>query len=518
VSTDVAVAIVGAGFSGIGLAAGLRRAGFDDFVVLEQADRVGGTWRDNTYPGAACDVPSNLYSFSFAPNPRWSRSFSPQGEIQDYLTDCARRFEIEPHLRFNHRVESARWDEEAQRWRIDSSGGPYCARFLVSARGPLSEPRLPDIAGISAFEGTMFHSARWDHDHDLTGERVAVIGTGASAIQFVPEIQPRVGSLTVFQRTPPWVLPRRDRQLTPAEHRLFELLPAAQLAVRAAVYWGRETYALGFVGPSARRRRVMAPAERLARRHLAAQVPDPELRAKLAPTYQMGCKRILLSNDYYPALGQPNVELVTDAISGIGRHSVLTAGGGEHPVDTIIWGTGFDVTGHAAAASTFGRNGIRLDHAWSSGMEAYRGTTVSGFPNLFFMVGPNSGLGHTSIVFVIESQIAYVIDALATMERAGASAFDVRPEAQDRWNRRLAQRSRSTVWTSGGCDSYYLDAAGRNVAVWPGSSWSYRRSLRRFDSDAYRLTSSGASRASRATRASRASRAPEEPAPQPSVR
>ncbi|MHB8218714.1 MAG: flavin-containing monooxygenase [Acidimicrobiales bacterium] len=493
-STDVRVAVVGAGFSGIGQAAGLRRAGIDDFAVLEQAGQVGGTWRDNTYPGATCDVPSNLYSFSFAPNPHWSRSFSPQAEIRDYLTDCTRRFGIEPFIRFHHRVESARWDEAKDRWLLDTTAGPYTARFLVSARGPLSEPRLPAIDGIGDFEGTMFHSARWDHTHALDGERVAVIGTGASAIQFVPRIQPLAGSLSVFQRTAPWILPRRDRRLTPAEHRLFGALPTAQLAVRAAVYWGREAYSLGFVGAPARRRRVMAPAERMARRHLAAQVPDPDLRARLTPAYEMGCKRILLSNDYYPTLSRPNVDLVTDPIVGIDRRSVWTAGGIEHPVDTIILGTGFDVTGHSAAASTFGRGGVRLDHAWDSGMEAYRGTTVTGFPNLFFMVGPNSGLGHTSIVFIIESQISYVLDALSTMDRVGATSFDVRPDAQDRWNRGLAERSRHTVWTSGGCDSYYLDAAGRNVAVWPGSSWGYRRALRRFDPVAYRLTTCGAPR------------------------
>ncbi len=486
-SRHVEVAIVGAGFSGIGVAIALRRAGIGPFVVLEAADRVGGTWRDNTYPGAACDVPSNLYSFSFAPNPRWTRSFSPQAEIQRYLEACTRRFGIEPFISFDHRVDSARWDEAGQRWSLDTTGGPVTARYLVSARGPLSEPRLPAIPGIAEFGGTTFHSARWDHTHDLSGERVAVVGTGASAIQFVPEIQPQVGSLTVFQRTAPWILPRRDRRLTSLEHRVFETFPPAQLAVRAAVYWAREGYVMGFVGDAARRRRIMAPAQRVARRHLESQVPDPDLRARLTPSYEMGCKRILLSNDYYPALTRPNVEVVTDAIDRMDRRGVVTADGRHHRFDTVIWGTGFDVTGPSAASSTVGRGGVRLDQAWASGMGAYRGTTVSGFPNLFLMVGPNSGLGHTSIVFVIESQIAYVLDTLAVMARSGAAAFDVRPDVQEHWNRQLAVRSRRTVWTSGGCTSYYLDAGGRNVAVWPGSSWSYRRSLRRFDPAAYRL-------------------------------
>jgi cation diffusion facilitator CzcD-associated flavoprotein CzcO len=487
VTADVRVAVVGAGFSGIGIAAALRQAGIEDVVVLEQADRVGGTWRDNTYPGAACDVPSHLYSYSFAPNPGWTRSFSPQAEIQAYLEQCARRFGVLPHVRLRHRVEAARWDEGVSRWLLATSGGEYRAQFLVSARGPLSEPRLPAIEGIEEFRGTVFHSARWDHGHDLTGERVAVVGTGASAIQFVPAIQPRVGSLTVFQRSAPWILPRRDRRITAAEHLVFRALPAAQLAVRSAVYWGRETYALGFVGPARRRRRFMAPAERVALRHLAAQVPDPGLREQLTPHYEMGCKRILLSNDYYPALTRPNVRLVTDPIARIGPRSIRTADGEEHPVDTLIFGTGFDVTGQTAAAGTVGVGGRSLAEAWHAGLTAYRGTTVAGFPNLFLMVGPNTGLGHTSIVFVIESQIAYVLDAIATLDRMGAAAFDVRPDAQQRWAATMAERSTETVWTSGGCDSYYLDGAGRNVAVWPGASWGLRRALRRFDPSDHRL-------------------------------
>jgi cation diffusion facilitator CzcD-associated flavoprotein CzcO len=480
------VAVVGAGFSGIGLAIRLLQSGTSDFVVFERADDVGGTWRDNTYPGAACDVPSNLYSFSFAPNPSWSSSFSPQCEIEDYLRDCARRFGVVPHVRFGHEVTAASWDDESQHWRIETTRGEFLARVLVSARGPLSEPSVPDLPGMADFDGTIFHSARWDHGHDLRGERVAVIGTGASAIQFVPEIQPEVGLLHVFQRTPPWVVPRHDRRLSRVEHAVYRTVPMTQLAVRAAVYWGRELLVLGFVGRPARRRRRSRVATGAAARLLERQVPDRGLRAKLAPRYELGCKRILLSNDYYPALTRPNVEVVTEAIVEVRSGSVVTADGVERPIDTIVLGTGFDVTAHAAASWTIGRKGASLAAAWARRPVAYKGVTVTGFPNLFLMVGPNSGLGHSSIVFVIESQIAYILDALDAMSREALSSVEVTETAQRTWTQRVERLSRTTVWTGGGCRSYYLDRDGHNVALWPRTSWSYRRATRRFDLEAYR--------------------------------
>ncbi|HEX3947023.1 MAG TPA: NAD(P)/FAD-dependent oxidoreductase, partial [Acidimicrobiales bacterium] len=490
-STDHEVAIIGSGFAGIGMAVGLLRAGHRDLMLFERSDEVGGTWRDNTYPGAACDVPSNLYSFSFAPNPGWSRSFSPQAEIQEYLRGCVDRFGVRRYIRFGHEVTGARWDETARHWVLDvgragSGSDRVTARVLVSARGPLSEPKLPAVAGLDRFEGTVFHSARWDHDHQLAGERVAVVGTGASAVQLVPRIQPEVEQLTIFQRTPPWILPRRDRAVTELEHRLFRHLPAAQQAARAAVYWGREGYVLGFVG--GRRRRIAGRLpEAIARQHLARQVADPALRAALTPDYEIGCKRILISSDYYPALGQPNVEVVTDAVAEVRERSVVTAGGIERAVDAIVLATGFDVNASEAAARTRGVGGRLLAEAWSDRPAAYKSTTVPGFPNLFLMVGPNAGLGHTSIVFIIESQVAYVLGALDLMRRRGLASLDVRPEARDRWTRQLDVGSRQTVWTEGGCDSYYLDRQGRNVAIWPGSSWSFRQALRRFDPEAYRL-------------------------------
>lgn len=486
------VVIVGAGFSGIGLAIRLVQRGTRDFVVFERGDDVGGTWRDNAYPGAACDVPSNLYSFSFAPNPSWSRSFSPQPEIQAYLRDCANRFGVLPHVRLRHEVTGAVWDDSRRCWWVDTTHGRVSATVLVSARGPLSEPRLPDIPGLEEFRGALFHSARWDHDHDLRGERVAVVGAGASAIQFVPEVQPVVGHLTVFQRTAPWIIPRRDRELSDAEHLAFRLFPPLQLAARAAIYWGREAFILGFVGRPARRRRGARIATDAARRMLERQVPDPELRAKLTPSYELGCKRVLLSSDYYRALSADNVEVVTEPITRVSADGVVTADGREHAVDTILLGTGFDVTAHAAATCTVGRGGRTLAEAWEPRISAYKGMTVHGFPNLFLMVGPNSGLGHSSIVFIIESQLNYVLGALDTMAREGIEVLEVTRESQMRWTCEIDRRSGRTVWTGGGCQSYYVDAAGRNVALWPGTSWGYRRRTRHFDVAAYRVERPGA--------------------------
>jgi cation diffusion facilitator CzcD-associated flavoprotein CzcO len=482
VQQDVRVAIVGSGFAGLGMAIRLRRAGIEDFVVLEKADDVGGTWRDNSYPGCACDVPSHLYSFSFAPNPEWTSTFSPQPEIWDYLRDCARRYGVMPHVRFGHELLEAAWDEDVQRWRLRTSQGDLTAQALVLGTGPLSAPSIPDLPGLERFRGRTFHSATWDHDHDLGGERVAVIGTGASAIQFVPRIQPRVGRLHVFQRTAPWIMPRPDRPLRAWERRLYRALPAAQLLMRAGIYWARESFVLGFRHP-----RAMRLAQRLALRHLRHQVRDPELRRKLTPTYRMGCKRVLISNDYLPALGRDNVELVTDAIREVRERSIVSADGTEREVDTIIFGTGFHVTDMPAAERVRGRDGRTLAEAWDGSPQAHMGAMVAGCPNLFFLVGPNTGLGHNSIVFMIESQCNYVVDALRLMQDRGAAELDVRPEAQAAYNARLQEQMRGTVWTSGGCASWYLDARGRNTTLWPTFTWPFRERTRRLDPAHYEL-------------------------------
>ena len=476
------IAVVGSGFAGLGMAIRLKQEGIDDFVVLERAQDVGGTWRDNTYPGCQCDVPSHLYSFSFAPNPGWKRTFSMQPEIQSYLQRCAERYAITPHLRLGHELTDASWDEERQRWRLETPRAVVTADVVVSGVGALSEPSIPDIPGLDDFEGTAFHSAAWDHGHDLRGERVAVIGTGASTVQIVPKLQPEVERLLVFQRTPPWVMPHPDRATTDFERRLYRLLPAAQTAMRAGIYWARETFVLGFMHP----RVIRATAERIARLHLARQVDDPELRSKLTPSYRMGCKRVLLSNDYYPALTRPNVELVTEAIAEVRGSSIVTRDGASHEVDTIVLGTGFHVTDPPAAERIRGRGGISLTEAWGKSMQAHVGTTVAGFPNIFWLLGPNTGLGHNSVVFMIEAQIAYVLDALRTMERHGIGAIEPREDAQTAYNDELQQRMQGTVWTSGGCRSWYLDASGKNRTLWPGSSWTFRRRTRRFDLADYR--------------------------------
>ena len=476
------VAVVGSGFAGLGMAIRLRRAGIEDFVVLERADDVGGTWRDNSYPGCACDVPSHLYSFSFAPNPAWTSTFSPQPEIWDYLRACAQRYGVMEHIRFGHEVHDAAWDEDAQHWCIETSQGALTAQVLVLGTGPLSAPSIPDLPGLERFEGTTFHSATWDHDHDLDGERVAVVGTGASAIQFVPQIQPRVGKLHVFQRTAPWIMPRPDRPLKPWERRLYRALPAAQLLMRAGIYWARESFVLGFRHP-----RVMRLGQRLALRHLHRQVGDPELRRKLTPTYRMGCKRVLISNDYLPALTRPNVELVTDAIAEVRPRSIVTADGIEREVDTIIFGTGFHVTDMPAAERVRGADGRSLAEHWNGSPQAHMGAMVAGYPNLFFLVGPNTGLGHNSIVFMIESQCNYVLSALRLMDQRGAAELDVRPEAQAAYNARVQEQMRGTVWTSGGCASWYLDAQGRNTTLWPSFTWPFRERTRRLDPAQYEL-------------------------------
>jgi cation diffusion facilitator CzcD-associated flavoprotein CzcO len=479
----VGVAIIGSGFGGLGTAIRLKRSGVTDFVLFERAGDVGGTWRDNTYPGCACDVESHLYSFSFAPNPDWTHSFSPQPEIWAYLQRCARAFGVLPHVRFRHEVRAAAWDKMAQHWRIETSQGLYAAPVLVMAAGALSEPALPRLPGLESFRGKTFHSARWDHDYDLTGRRVAVIGTGASAVQFVPEIQPRVAQLYVFQRTPPWIVPRRDRPLRAFERRLFRRVPAAQRAARAAIFLFRELFLLCF-----RHLGLARQVERLARRHLQRSVRGPALRAKLVPDYTIGCKRVLISNDYLPALERPNVEVVTDGIAEVRAHSIVDRNGVERHVDALIFGTGFQVTDPPLARHVRGREGRTLAEVWAGSPQAHAGTTVAGFPNLFILLGPNTGLGHNSVVYMIEAQIEHLLGALAHMRRHGAHAIEPRPEAQAAYVAEVRRRMSGTVWVAGGCASWYLDATGRNSTLWPDFSWRFRRRVARLNPADYALS------------------------------
>jgi cation diffusion facilitator CzcD-associated flavoprotein CzcO len=478
----VRFAIAGSGFAGIGAGIRLRQAGIHDFVILERASDLGGTWRDNTYPGCACDVPSHLYSFSFEPNPRWSRTFSPQPEIWDYLRHCSNKYGVEPHVRYNHTVTEAAWDEENEVWNIQTDRGALTADFFISGVGALSDPKLPDIPGIESFEGRMFHSAEWDHEYDLTDKRVAVIGTGASSIQFVPKIQPKVRQLHLFQRTAPWIVPQRDRKLSKLEQRLYRLFPPAQLAMRAAIYWVRELFVLGFMHP-----REGGVNEKLARKHLHSQVKDRELRRKLTPNYRMGCKRVLISDHYYPALQRPNVDVVTDGIAEIKPHSIVTADGSEREIDALILGTGFYVTDMPVANYVRGRGGKTMAELWQGSPQAYLGTTVNGFPNLFFLVGPNTGLGHNSIVFMIESQLNYLMECIEHMKARGADVFEVREEVQEAFNERIQKRLQGTVWNSGGCASWYLDENGKNTTIWPGFTWPFRQETRHFEPADYML-------------------------------
>ncbi len=478
----VRVCVVGTGFSGLGMAVQLKRDGITDFVVLERAGAVGGTWRDNTYPGCACDVPSHLYSFSFAPNPDWSHVFSRQPEIRDYLERVADEQGLRPHLRLSTSLDAGTWDDEAMVWRLQTSRGPMTADVVVSGCGGLVEPSYPDVPGVGTFAGPAFHSARWDHDVDLTGKRIAVVGTGASAIQFVPELQRVAASLTVFQRTPPWIVPRRDRDITGTEQSLFRRLPLAQKAARGAIYALREFNLLAFTKGG----RLRSLAEQEARKMLDEQVPDPVLRAALTPDYALGCKRVLLSNDYLPALASPNVEVVTTGVTQIVPEGVVDGNGRVHEVDVVVYGTGFRVMDIPIGHALVGREGRSLADTWAAtGAEAHRGTTVAGFPNLFLLLGPNTALGHSSVVLMIESQIAYVAAALRALGTHGA--LEVRTAAQDAYNRALHARLDTTVWNQGGCRAWYRDADGKNFTLWPTHTFTFDRQMRRFDAASYEL-------------------------------
>jgi cation diffusion facilitator CzcD-associated flavoprotein CzcO len=474
---EVAIAIVGAGFGGLGMAIALKQRGVHDFVVLERAPDVGGTWVANTYPGCQCDVPSNLYSFSFAPNPDWTHSYPLQPQIQRYLRACAERFGILEHTHLNCEMREAAWDGVRGRWQIETSHGRLSAKVLVAAPGLLSEPTAPPIPGLDRFGGTVFHTARWDHGHDLTGERVALVGTGATAIQVGPRIRPKVARLHVFQRTPGWVLPHPDRAIPRVVRRLYARVPALQRLARRADYALREALAVGMTHEL----RLLGPIELVARAQRRLQVRDPVMRAQLTPRYRIGCKRVLLSNDWYPTLTAPNTELVTAPIAEVRERSIVTADGGERPVDSIILATGFRPTDPPIAFRLRAADGRLLADVWNGSPQAYVGTVISGFPNLFLLYGPNLNLGHSSIVYMLESQIHYVLQAIALLRRGDVKAIDVRPAVQRAYNEDIARRLSTTVWDTGGCASWYLDANGRNSTMWPDYTFRYRRRVDRFD-------------------------------------
>jgi cation diffusion facilitator CzcD-associated flavoprotein CzcO len=476
----VRVAIVGTGFAGLGMAIQLKRRGENDFVVLERARDVGGTWRDNTYPGAACDIRSDLYSFSFAPNPDWAYSYGRQPEILNYLRDTARQFDVVPHILFERELERAEWNDDAAAWTLTTSRETLTADVLVAGHGPLIEPVWPSIPGLESFAGASFHSARWDHSVSLKGKRIAVIGTGASSIQLVPELQQVASQLTLFQRTPPWIIPRADRPTSERRRRLFRRYPALQRASRSWIFRMAEVRFIGFRSAFVGRLfQVFATWFR------NSQVHDPRLRQQLTPNYRVGCKRILVSSNFYPTLSQPNVELVTNAIVRIDNSTLVTADGARREFDVLVCGTGFDATHPPIAALIHGRNNESLRHAWSDRMSALHGTTVAGFPNLFLLVGPNTSLGHNSMIYIIEAQIDYVLQALELLRSSGARSLEPLATAQDDYNSGIQSDLEGSVWTSGGCTSFYLDATGRNTTLWPQRAGLFRRSVRSFRADEY---------------------------------
>lgn len=482
------VLIVGAGFSGLGMAIKLLEEGITRFLVIEKADDIGGTWYYNQYPGCACDIPAHLYAFSFDRNPDWSRMYAGRAEIEDYLKSCAQRYGLMPYVRLNTAMCQAAWDETDSLWRVTTARGETIrARVLVSAVGGLHIPKYPEIKGLENFAGPAFHSTEWDAAVPLAGKRIAVIGTGASAIQFVPEIAPTAGRLLVFQRTPPWIIPKTDFAIPERWRNRFRRMPLLGWLFRNALFWQFESRVFAFL--SSRRLRKRLGLEKMALKHLEAQVPDPGLRAVLTPSYEIGCKRVLISNDFYPALQRPNVELVREKIAEVREHCIVTQDGREHPVDVIIYGTGFRATEPLYGTRIIGRNGVDISQTWKDRIGAYLGLTVSGFPNFFILLGPNTGLGHNSVVLMSEAQVKYVMSCLRLMRRRGSQAMEVKSAVQATFVEELRERLADTVWQSGGCRSWYQDAkTGENPVIWPGSVVGYRRRTRSVSPADYELT------------------------------
>jgi cation diffusion facilitator CzcD-associated flavoprotein CzcO len=472
---DVKVAILGAGFAGLCMGLRLQAQGETSFVILEKADRVGGTWRENVYPGAGCDIPSHLYSYSFEPNPDWPEIYSAQPDILAYIEGVVEKHGLSRNIRLETEVVGAAWDEKAQRWRIETaSGETITAEAFVTAWGQLNRPKLPPIEGRDDFAGPAFHSAHWDSSIDLAGKRVAVIGNGASAIQFVPEVAKVAGQLTLFQRSPNWIVPRMNRPYTEEEKARFRAEPSAMAKVRNDIFQMAEERLLA-------KRAGTLPVEEvpIPLAHLHAQVQDPELRAKLTPDYEIGCKRVLISNDFYPALTRPNVELVTEAITRMTAKGVVDATGRLHEADVVIYATGFETNSFLGETAIVGSAGLTLVQAWKDGPEAHLGVTIAGFPNLFMLYGPNTNLGHNSIIYMIEAQVDYVLQALAQ-----GRPLSVRPEAMAAYNRQVQQDLANTPW-AGSCTSWYKTADGKILNNWPGSAQAYADAVARFDIEAY---------------------------------
>lgn len=483
-SPTASVLIVGAGFAGLGTAIRLLQSGIDDFVILERGDRVGGTWRDNTYPGAACDIPSVLYSYSFAPNPHWSRAYSGGAEILRYIEGLVDRYGLHRHIRFGEDVTALNFDEDSGTWTADvRSGTTYTARAAVMAPGPLANVSWPDIRGLDSYTGHKIHSARWDHGYDMAGKRVAVIGTGASAVQIIPELVKQAAKVKVFQRTPGWVLPRPNFPHPGWARQLFRHIPLTEQLARQAWFWGHEAAAVGMVWNTP----ATDAIQLVAKAHLRRQIRDPWKRRQLTPDFRAGCKRMLMTNDYYPALEKDNCKLITWPIATISPNGIRTADGIEHEVDCIVFATGFDVAKTGTPFPVAGRDGRKLTDEWSSGAYAYKSVSVSGYPNLFLTFGPNSGPGHNSALLYMEAQIDYIVAALRLIADQDIHSLDVRRERQDAYNTDIQRRLQGTTWNSG-CNSWYLTTEGHNGTMFPGLASQFTRQLARVDLDDYRVT------------------------------
>ncbi len=482
--SELPILIIGAGFAGIGTAIRLKQAGIDSFTILERADEIGGTWRDNTYPGAACDVPSHVYSLSFEPNPDWSLRFSESAEIQAYLLGLVEKWGLREHIRFGTEIVEARFDEESATWTLASENDEtFSARVVVSGVGGLVDPAPPDLKGIQSFGGEIFHTARWDHDYDLKGKRIAVIGTGCSAVQVVPSIVDQVSKLSVFQRTAAWVVPKRDKRYSEETKSRLRRIPGWLRVSRMFKYWMSEVFGPMIFLDS---KRLSAVGERMSLGHLHAQVRDPELRRKLTPSFQFGCKRVLISDDYWATFERANVDLVTSPIEEVRANGIETADGTLHEFDAIVLATGFDVTLGSAPFRVFGRGGRSLDDVWSDGAVAHKGMSVSGFPNWFILMGPNTGPGHTSVLVFTEAQISHVLGAIQKIRKQGLRWVEVRREVQDRYNVRIQGRMPRMVWGSG-CNSWYLSDGGGNHSLYPGFAAEYAARARRFKPSEYEI-------------------------------
>lgn len=486
---DLEVLIVGSGFAGLAMGIQLKRSGQDRFLILERAEDVGGTWRDNDYPGAACDVPSHLYCFSFRPNPNWTRVYSPGPEIHRYLQDCARDEGLQPHLQLGTDVTDASWDKASRRWVVTTTRGVFRGRYLIVGTGHLADERYPAIPGLDGYTGSKFHSARWNHSVPLAGKRIGVVGTGASAIQIIPEMAKIGSEVVVFQRTPAYVIPRADRDYTTGERRLFRRDPSVIDDLRADVFWGGEN---GF----AQRRAVpeyLAAARRTALDHLAAQVPDAALRATLTPSYEPGCKRILISNTYYPALQQPHVRLEASALARVDGDTAIAASGHGYELDALVFATGFEATQPPFAERVHGRKGVSLAEHWNTGMQAYRSISVNGFPNMFLINGPNTSLGHNSIVYIIEAQVEYLLGMLTYLRSHDLEVIEATRNAEDDYVDHIQNQARGTVWIDGGCQSWYVDPrSGKLTLIWPDFSFSFRSANGQFDAEGYEFASAEA--------------------------